>query len=119
MELVNLIIGHPFETAPVGLLLAVISGGIATGFGYIVWYLAVRDLPVLHAATVQLSLPALVALGGVAFLSEPITARLLVASAAMLEGIALVLDGDPNHRPHRDSEAVAMPFVRYVPWRAI
>ena len=91
VELVNLIIGHPFETAPVGMLLAVISGGIATGFGYIVWYLAVRDLPVLHAATVQLSLPALVALGGMAFLSEPITARLLVASAAMLGGIALVL----------------------------
>ena len=61
------------------------------GLGYVVWYLAVRDLPATHAATVQLSLPALVALGGVAFLSEPITARLMVASAAMLGGIALVL----------------------------
>jgi drug/metabolite transporter (DMT)-like permease len=89
--LINLLIGHPFETAPAGVLLAVISGGIATGFGYIFWYLAVRDLPVTHAATVQLSLPALVALGGVVFLSEPITARLLVASMAMLGGIALVL----------------------------
>ena len=104
--LINLIIGHPFKSAPAGLLLAVISGGIATGFGYIVWYLAVRDLPVLHAATVQLSLPALVALGGVAFLSEPITARLLVASTAMLGGIALVLGrrSQPHDRRKRSRE---------------
>jgi len=88
---VNLLFGHPFDASPEGLLLAAISGAIATGFGYVLWYLAIRHLPVTHAATAQLSMPALVALGGAAFLSEPITARLLVASAAMLGGIALVL----------------------------
>ena len=82
---------EPLGVAPAGLLLAAISGAIATGFGYVVWYFAVRDLPVTHAASAQLSMPALVALGGAAFLSEPITARLLVASLAMLGGIALVL----------------------------
>ena len=91
VSIINLLFGHPLETAPAGLLLATISGGIATGFGYIVWYLVVRDMPVTHAATVQLSIPALVGLGGAAFLSEPITFRLLLASAAMLGGIALVL----------------------------
>ncbi len=89
--IVNLLFGHLLSAAPAGLLLAFISGAIATGFGYIVWYFAIRHLPVTHAATVQLSMPALVALGGAAFLSEPISARLLLASAAMLGGIALVL----------------------------
>ena len=89
--IVNLLFGNPFGTTVSGLLLAATSGAIATGFGYVVWYFAIRDLPVTQAATVQLSMPALVSLGGAAFLSEPITTRLLVASAAMLGGIALVL----------------------------
>ena len=73
------------------LILAALSGAIATGLGYIVWYLALHDLPATHAATVQLSMPALVALGGTALLSEPLTMRLLTASAMMLGGIAVVL----------------------------
>jgi drug/metabolite transporter (DMT)-like permease len=89
--IVNLLFGNPFAAALSGLLLAATSGAIATGFGYVAWYFAIRDLPVTQAATVQLSMPALVSLGGAAFLSEPITIRLLVASAAMLGGIALVL----------------------------
>jgi drug/metabolite transporter (DMT)-like permease len=80
-----------FASTPSGLMLAATSGAIATGFGYIVWYLALRDLPAARAATVQLSMPALVALAGAAFLSEPLTMRLLIASTAMLGGIALVL----------------------------
>jgi drug/metabolite transporter (DMT)-like permease len=89
--IVSLFDVHDFAAVPAGLLLAALSGAIATGFGYIVWYLALRDLPAAHAATVQLSMPALVALGGTVFLAEPLTARLLSASAAMLGGIALVL----------------------------
>jgi drug/metabolite transporter (DMT)-like permease len=80
-----------FAAAPTGLILAAISGAIATGLGYIVWYLALRELPAAHAATVQLSMPVLVALAGTVFLSEPLTARLLTASATMLGGITLVL----------------------------
>ena len=82
---------HEFEATTTGVLLAIASGGIATGLGYIVWYLALRGLPATHAATVQLSMPALVALGGVALLSETITMRVLVASAMLLGGIGLVL----------------------------
>jgi drug/metabolite transporter (DMT)-like permease len=43
------------------------------------------------AATVQLSVPVIVAIGGVALLGEPITLRLVLASAAVLGGIALVI----------------------------
>src|SRR5262249_9582183 len=59
---VNLFDLQQFQAAPAGLLLAVASGAIATGFGYVIWYRAIRDLPASHAATVQLSMPALVAL---------------------------------------------------------
>jgi drug/metabolite transporter (DMT)-like permease len=88
---VNLVGVHEFTITPVGLALATASGAIATGFGYVAWYLALRELPAARAATVQLSMPALVALGGAAFLSEPLTGRLLITSVAMLLGIALVL----------------------------
>jgi drug/metabolite transporter (DMT)-like permease len=88
---VNLLGANEFTVAPIGLALAAASGAIATGFGYVAWYLALRELPAARAATVQLSMPALVALGGAAFLSEPLTGRLLITSAAMLLGIALVL----------------------------
>jgi len=89
--LVNLYRGPAFEATAAGLALAIASGAIASGLGYIVWYLALRELPATRAATVQLSMPAIVALGGAAFLAEPLTPRLLIASAAMIGGIALVL----------------------------
>jgi drug/metabolite transporter (DMT)-like permease len=82
-----------------GLALAAASGAVATGFGYIVWYLALRHLLVTQATIVQLSMPAVVALAGVVFLAEPLTARLLVASAAMLGGIALALIRRPATAP--------------------
>jgi len=89
--IVSLLGVQKFTAMPVGLILASVSGAVATGFGYVVWYLALRGLPAARAATVQLSMPVLVALGGTVFLSEPLTVRLLIASAAMLGGIALVL----------------------------
>lgn len=88
---VSLLAVHDFEATAGGVLIAIVSGGGATGLGYIVWYLALRGLPATHAATAQLSMPALVALGGVLLLSEPITMRVIVASAMMLGGIGLVL----------------------------
>jgi len=50
-----------------------------------------RGLTATSAATVQLSVPVIAAIGGVMLLSEPITFRLLGASAAILGGIALVI----------------------------
>jgi drug/metabolite transporter (DMT)-like permease len=88
---VSLLVAHDFEATSGGVGLAVASGAVATGLGYIVWYLALRQLPATHAATVQLSMPALVALGGVLLLFEPITTRVVIASAMMLGGIGLVL----------------------------
>ena len=74
-----------------GVALAVASGAVTSGIGYVVWYAALRGLTAMRAATVQLSVPPIAALGGVILLSETITLRLAVASVATLGGIALVL----------------------------
>ena len=89
--LVNVIWLGELHVTLTGVGLAIASGAIATGFGYVVWYLALRHLSSAQAATVQLSMPAVVALGGVFLLGEPLSVRLLMASAAMLGGIAIVL----------------------------
>jgi drug/metabolite transporter (DMT)-like permease len=74
-----------------GLAYAVASGAITSGIGYAIWYAALPGLKATHAATVQLSVPVLAAIGGIAFLGEAVTMRLLLASAAILGGIALVI----------------------------
>jgi drug/metabolite transporter (DMT)-like permease len=74
-----------------GLGYAIASGALASGIGYAIWYTALPALKATGAATVQLSVPVLAALGGIIFLSEPITLRLAVASIAILGGIALVI----------------------------
>jgi len=43
------------------------------------------------AATVQLSVPVIAALGGTVLLGESVTLRLMLASVAILGGIALVI----------------------------
>jgi drug/metabolite transporter (DMT)-like permease len=74
-----------------GLVYALISGAITSGVGYVIWYLALSGLKASSAATVQLSVPVLAATGGILLLSEPITVRYLIASVAVLGGIALVV----------------------------
>lgn len=74
-----------------GLALAAASGAFASGLGYAIWYAALRGLTASAAATVQLSVPAIAAFGGVVVLAEPVTLRLVLAAAATLGGVAIVL----------------------------
>jgi drug/metabolite transporter (DMT)-like permease len=69
---------------------AVLSGALASGLGYAIWYTALPLLKSTAAATLQLSVPMIAALGGALFLQEPLTLRLLFAGVAILGGIALV-----------------------------
>jgi drug/metabolite transporter (DMT)-like permease len=73
-----------------GILYAVSSGALASGIGYAIWYTALPALKATKAATVQLSVPIIAAMGGIAFLGESLTLRLVLASVAILGGIALV-----------------------------
>jgi drug/metabolite transporter (DMT)-like permease len=70
---------------------AVASGSLASAIGYAIWYTALPALKATHAATVQLSVPVIAALGGIFILGESLTLRLCVASVAVLGGIALVI----------------------------
>lgn len=74
-----------------GFWYAVSSGALASGIGYAIWYAALPALKATKAATVQLSVPVIAAVGGIVFLGEPISLRLVLASAAILGGIALVI----------------------------
>jgi len=82
-----------------GVWLAMASGAVTSGLGYVLWYAALPHLSALRAATVQLSVPPLAAIGGVLLLSEALTMRLLTASVAILGGIALVLFSRAHGKP--------------------
>lgn len=74
-----------------GILLAIISGAITSGVGYVIWYAALKYLRTMQAALVQLSVPAIAAAGGVILLAEPVSLRLLASGALILGGISLAL----------------------------
>ncbi len=74
-----------------GIDYAIASGALTSGIGYAIWYTALRGLKATRAAVVQLSVPVFAAIGGIAFLGEPVSLRVLIASTAILGGIALVI----------------------------
>ncbi|WP_455198715.1 DMT family transporter [Kaarinaea lacus] len=76
-----------------GIILAILSGGLASGVGYTIWYSALGGLSAIQAAVVQLTVPVIAAFGGVIFMSEGITVRLMLASLMILGGILLVVLG--------------------------
>ncbi len=80
-----------------GFTCAVVSGAVTSGLGYILWYKALPALKAASAATVQLSVPVLAATGGILLLGEPVTPRYLLASVAVLGGIALVVATPYSH----------------------
>jgi drug/metabolite transporter (DMT)-like permease len=77
----------------------IISGAITSGLGYVIWYSVLPSLKAASAATVQLSVPVLAATGGILLLGEPLTLRYLLASIAVLGGIALVILEKNRARP--------------------
>lgn len=76
-----------------GVLYAAVSGGITSGLGYSLWYMVLPHLRSTTAASLQLSVPVIAALGGVLFVGEALTLRLVLAAIAILGGIALVIRG--------------------------
>lgn len=90
------VFGQPIEFGAAAF--AVASGAVASGLGYAVWYAALPGLPRTTAAIVQLTVPAIAALGGVLFIGEAFTTRLIVASLGILGGVALALLGADRRR---------------------
>ncbi|MEO0947164.1 MAG: DMT family transporter [Cyanobacteria bacterium J06641_5] len=81
------------QLSPRGIILASISGAITSGVGYVLWYAALKQLTATRAAMVQLAVPILAAMGGIIFLQEIFSARLAIASFAILAGIGLAILG--------------------------
>jgi drug/metabolite transporter (DMT)-like permease len=88
-----------------GVLLAVASGALASGLGYVLWYAALRGLTSTRAAVVQLLVPILAAVGGVIFLAEVISLRLVLSAVIVLGGIALALIGRERLQLNHDALA--------------
>jgi drug/metabolite transporter (DMT)-like permease len=81
------------HVTPTGILLALTAGAITSGLGYVLWYTALRNLTATRAAIVQLMVPVLAGAGGVAFLGETLSLRLVLSGIVVLGGIALSLTG--------------------------
>ena len=79
-----------------GVLLAIASGAITSGIGYVIWYAALQQMKTIQAALVQLSVPAIAAVGGVWLLNESLSQRLLISAALILGGISLALLRKPR-----------------------
>lgn len=74
-----------------GVIYAVLSGALASGVGYVIWYRVLREISVITASIVQLSAPVIAAVGGILFLNEVLSLSLLFAAVLILGGIGLVL----------------------------
>lgn len=81
---------------PAGAFYAAASGVLASGAGYAVWYAVITRMSAQTSAILQLAVPVLASIAGVLFLNEPLSTRLLIASAIVLGGIGLAL-----HRARR------------------
>lgn len=93
-----------FDATLSGLLLACLSGCLTTGIGYVIWYAALAGLTALQAALVQLSVPAIAAVGGLLFVGEAISLRLAVCGLLILGGISLALSGRSYSRDTQATE---------------
>lgn len=74
-----------------GIFLAILSGALTSGLGYVIWYAALRGLTSIQAAMIQLAVPVLTAISGVLILSENLSLRLILAAVLILGGIALAV----------------------------
>ncbi|MCB2183750.1 MAG: DMT family transporter [Desulfobulbaceae bacterium] len=74
-----------------GILYAFVSGAVASGLVYAIWYSVLPELKATSAGIVQLSVPVIAALGGILLLDEQLTMRFVLASLATLSGILLAI----------------------------
>ncbi len=87
----GLLMATPELTTSKGVFAAVLSGALASGAGYVIWYAALKDLNATRAAIIQLTVPVLASIGGIVLLSENFSARLFISSITILSGVGLAL----------------------------
>jgi drug/metabolite transporter (DMT)-like permease len=92
------LVPHEGHTELLGIVLAIASGAIASGAGYVIWYKALKGLPTMSASVVQLAVPMIAAFGGAVFIGEAVTIRLVGASALILGGIFVAIRAQATMR---------------------
>lgn len=83
---------------PQGVLLAVLSGGLASSGAYVLWYVIVKRIDRVTASSVQLSVPCLAILGGALFIGEELSWRIIISAVIVLAGIGLVIWATPGKK---------------------
>lgn len=89
--ILGLVVFPQFHSSPSGIALAVVSGAITSGGGYVLWYSVLPHLSATRAAIAQLAVPAIVAILGVIVLAEQFNTRILLALILMLGGVGLAV----------------------------
>jgi drug/metabolite transporter (DMT)-like permease len=97
MAIVGVVVRPLVHAEPSGIVLGLACGALTSGLGYVFWYAAVKGLTATRAAVVQLPAPILAGAGGVLFLGEAISRRLMLSAVVVLGGIALALIGREQH----------------------
>lgn len=82
---------NKLEVSVYGFELAIISGAITSGIGYAIWYAVLPSLKSASAATLQLTVPVIATAGGIIWLDEELSLRLILSSCAILGGVAMVV----------------------------
>ena len=77
------------EMSSKGVLLALTSGVVTSGLGYVIWYMALKDLTAIRAGIAQLTVPVIAAIGGMIFISEPMTWRFTITALVILGGVGV------------------------------
>ena len=77
------------EMTTKGVLLALTSGVVTSGLGYVIWYMALKDLTAIRAGIAQLTVPVIAAIGGMIFISEPMTWRFTITALVILGGVGV------------------------------
>ncbi|WP_340675299.1 DMT family transporter [Paraperlucidibaca sp.] len=91
-----------YDVSSNGFLLAVVSGAVTSGMGYLLWYIAIGGLSITKAAAVQLFVPIIAAFGGLVFSNEIITMHLIEASVLILGGVLAVILGSSRSKKDTD-----------------
>lgn len=86
-------LGPDIHLTKIGVAYALMSGMVTSALGYVLWYHVVKSITSIQAAVSQLSVPVIAAIGGLIFLTEPITWSFAAASVIILTGVALAIIG--------------------------
>ena len=92
-----LLIPGTIDATNMGVILAIASGGLASGIGYAVWYGVLPKMSGPTAAILQLTVPIIALAGGVVFLGETVGIRFAFATFCIIGGVVVAVYQRPHH----------------------